>query len=99
MRPNHTLPLANRAPSQPLPPARTAKPAAEESAPATDRLLTQRDVARLLGVTIQTLAKWRRTGKGPACVPLARNVARYNADDIKSYIEELRASASTPTQV
>ncbi|MGE4480836.1 helix-turn-helix transcriptional regulator [Acidocella sp.] len=84
--------IANRAPLAAPLPARTARAAAEESAPAPGRLLTERDVAKHLGVTLPTLAKWHRAGKGPTRIQLARNVTRYIMEDVKVYLEKLRTA-------
>ncbi len=76
--------------------ARPIKSYSEDGAPSAGRLLTQRDVAKQLGISIQTLAKWYRAGKGPIRIQLARNVTRYNSDDVAAYVEQLRMSAPTP---
>jgi predicted DNA-binding transcriptional regulator AlpA len=76
----------------PPPPVHRVKSSSEKDAPVADRLLTPREVARKLGIGMQTLAKWHRAGKGPIYIELARNVTRYNAEDVKTFIEGLRSA-------
>ncbi len=92
MTQTNTPTISNRAPLAAPIPVRTARPAAEESAPAPGRLLTERDVAKHLGVTLSTLAKWHRAGKGPTRIQLARNVTRYTMEDVKIYLEKVRTA-------
>ena len=49
-------------------------------------LLTDEEVAELVGVTIQTLAIWRSNGEGPAYVKLGRQVF-YRRADILAWID------------
>lgn len=39
-------------------------------------LLTEQDVAGVLGVSLSTLRRWQREGTGPPCVEIGRQV-RY----------------------
>ncbi len=50
------------------------------------RLVTERDAAELLGVSVRTLQKWRLQGNGPRFVKLGRAV-RYDRRDLEEYIE------------
>ena len=87
--------IAGKTMTPPPPSVRRVKPSPEEDAPAANRLLTQREVAKQLGITVQTLAKWHRAGKGPICIQLARNLTRYNAEDVRAFVEGLRSAGQT----
>ena len=52
-------------------------------------LLTQEDVAQILGVRPNTLAQWRFQGKGPKWCKLEGSV-RYKAMDLDAWIESGR---------
>ena len=49
-------------------------------------LLTRREVAALLGLAPQTLAKWAMTGKNLSVIKLGPRTARYLFDDVISFI-------------
>jgi predicted DNA-binding transcriptional regulator AlpA len=49
-------------------------------------LLTEREVAGILGVTPQCLHVWRRSGKGPRHIRVGRLI-RYKPEDISAFIE------------
>ena len=66
------------------------------------RLVTERDAAELLGVSVRTLQKWRLQGNGPGFVKLGHAV-RYDVKDLEAYIELARRrstsdSAPIPTR-
>ena len=50
-------------------------------------LLTTAQVAEILTLKPQTLAKWRMDGSGPSYIRLGTAV-RYKATDIQAYIEQ-----------
>jgi excisionase family DNA binding protein len=50
-----------------------------------DRWLTPGDVARMLGVTKNTVNNWRRKGKGPAYTLLGE-MYRYRIEDVESWV-------------
>ena len=52
----------------------------------TDRLLTPREAAGLLGLKEQTLAVWRLRGNGPTYRKL-NGACRYRASDLETFIE------------
>ena len=55
-----------------------------------ERLWTQEEVARFLGVSISTLKRWRKTpGKGPAWIKVAR-WPRYRPADVRRWLKEQR---------
>ena len=63
-------------------------------------LLTPAKVAELLAVSEVTLARWRRTGKGPAFLKLQRGrsgLVRYRLSDVEAFLGACsRASTSDP---
>jgi predicted site-specific integrase-resolvase len=53
-----------------------------------ERLLTEQDVAKRLGVSVRTVQNWRREGGiGPACVIIGKHTIRYRMEDVLSYEE------------
>jgi predicted DNA-binding transcriptional regulator AlpA len=53
-------------------------PATPVDASPSPRLLTEKQVATLLGVTARTLQRWRVTGDGPAWVRVGPRMVRYS---------------------
>ncbi len=66
--------------------------------PERDALLVRStEAARLLGITAQTLAKWRMAGRGPRFIrlsPTPQGRCGYRLSDIREWLEA-RAAAST----
>lgn len=58
-----------------------------------EKLLTQDDVAKILGVSTKTLEYWRWQKTGPNYIKLGRLV-RYMRPEIDSYIKYLAAEGS-----
>ena len=52
-----------------------------------DRLLREKEVAKMLGVAIATLQAWRRAGKPPPFIRLGRAV-RYRLSDLHQLIRQ-----------
>jgi len=57
-------------------------------------LLVEQDVANHIGVSIQTLRKWRYDGIGPRHIKIGRTI-RYRQEDIDAFF----AQASEGTEV
>ena len=53
--------------------------------------LTTKQAARLLGLSVSTLNKWRCYGTGPRFLKLGRAV-RYRKMDLRSFLEARQAS-------
>jgi excisionase family DNA binding protein len=51
----------------------------------TDRLLTAREVAELLGVSAETVLRWTRRGELPA-IRLPGRAIRYRATDLDAWL-------------
>lgn len=61
------------------------------SAPATVsplQLFSADEVCELLSVSIHTLRRWRREGRGPAYIRLSQNDVKYRAVDIQEWINK-----------
>jgi predicted DNA-binding transcriptional regulator AlpA len=50
-------------------------------------LLSTKQAARLLGLSPQTLEKWRSQKKGPAFIKLGNKAVRYRSHAIEAFIE------------
>jgi predicted DNA-binding transcriptional regulator AlpA len=51
-----------------------------------EQLLTPADVAKLLGVGVRTLERWRREGEGPRYVQLSRKTIRYREEAVAHFV-------------
>jgi DNA-binding transcriptional MerR regulator len=56
-------------------------------------LLEERDAARALAVSAETLRLWRRRGIGPPYVRVGPRLVRYLRDDLASFIRSRRVEA------
>ena len=57
----------------------------------SDRLLTEKDVAGILNVSVSTARRWRMLRKGPAFTKLTgSSLVRYRATDLAEYLENAR---------
>lgn len=52
-----------------------------------DRLWSVKDVARYLGVSVNTLYFWRSEGLGPSSRKIGKYV-RYRPDDVRRWVDE-----------
>ena len=55
---------------------------------APDRFLTRQEVAEMLGLSSQTLAKWAQMKTGPKFTRLNARVLRYKLSDVQQFIAE-----------
>lgn len=51
--------------------------------------------ADFLGVSIHTLATWRRTGEGPRYVPLSRTRVGYTKRDMVAWVDKKRRQSTS----
>jgi excisionase family DNA binding protein len=56
-----------------------------------ERLITAREIAERLGVSVETVLRWRRSGKLPAGYRLASGVLRWREDELDRWLEGRRA--------
>lgn len=54
------------------------------------RLWTANDLARHLGVPVNTIYKWRSTGEGPPAYKVGRYL-RFNAQEVADWLERQRS--------
>lgn len=59
-----------------------------------DRLMTEKEVHKLLGIGLSTLQQWRVKGLGPRYLKIGRSV-RYRLSDVQDYIRNCRSFQST----
>lgn len=52
-----------------------------------DKLLNTKEAAALLGLSPQTLEKWRSMGVGPAYLKLGNKAVRYRHSELLAFIE------------
>lgn len=58
----------------------------------TDELLSQRQVAMLLGVSGRTIEGWRARGTGPPFLRLSARAVRYRSSDIEQWLDQRRVA-------
>lgn len=51
-------------------------------------LITTREVAERLGVSVRTVEDWRHRGRGPAYITLAPKAVRYDLAVVERYIAD-----------
>jgi hypothetical protein len=64
------------------------------------RLCSPQEAAEFLGVSVDTLARWRVVGTGPAFVKFSRAkqaIVRYRREDLERFVQaHVRTSTSSP---
>jgi len=60
-----------------------------------DRLMTEKEVHKILGIGLSTLQQWRLRGKGPKFCRLGGKMIRYRESDVRAYIDNLNSFRST----
>lgn len=50
-------------------------------------LLTEREAAKMLTISVETIRAWRKLGKGPIYQKIGRSV-RYRTDMIEQFVED-----------
>jgi hypothetical protein len=63
------------------------QPVASQPIP-VERLLTTRQVAAILNVSIETVRKWRRRGIGPMFLKLDSGAVRYRLEEVQKYLSD-----------
>ena len=51
-------------------------------------MLQEREAARVMGLSVQTLRNWRHLQKGPPYVRLGKKAIRYSLEALHDYMEE-----------
>lgn len=58
--------------------------------------MTTKEVAHMLGLTVNTLEKYRcYDGKGPKYIQISKRAIRYRKSDVDAYLEERSGYTST----
>jgi hypothetical protein len=63
-----------------------------------DQYYTPRDLSCLLGISIGTLAGYRRKGVGPKYIAFSYHTYRYARADVLQYLEEKKRTSTSATQ-
>ena len=58
------------------------------------QLMTERDAARRMGLSVRTLQKWRLLGQGPCYLKLGQAV-RYDPDDLEAFVQAARRTCTS----
>ena len=58
----------------------------------TERLLTARQVAELLAVSVETVLRWHRSGRLPGGRRLGSNVLRFDRHEIETWLNGTRTT-------
>ena len=56
--------------------------------PPTDQMLTVKDVADCLSISVRSVWRWTKSGKIPAPIKLGFHVVRWRASEIQRHIDE-----------
>ena len=62
--------------------------------PASMKLLTARQAGELLGVSPETLERWRGAGAGPPFIKLSGKYVRYQQQDLDAFIQASRRQST-----
>jgi predicted DNA-binding transcriptional regulator AlpA len=50
-------------------------------------LLNEHDVARITGLSVATIRRWRLLRQGPRFIKVSGSAVRYRAEDVKAYLD------------
>ena len=64
-----------------------------------EHLLTAVDVARITGLSTETLAQWRSQRRGIPFIKLSRNVVRYRHGDLDEWLAERLVRVETEPSI
>jgi hypothetical protein len=63
-----------------------------------DQYYTSRELADILGISMNTLADYRRRGTGPKFIAFGYHTYRYAKADIFAYLEERKRASTSATR-
>jgi len=52
-----------------------------------DALLNEHDVARITGLSVATIRRWRLFAQGPRYIKVSGSAVRYRPDDVRAYLD------------
>lgn len=55
-----------------------------------ETLLNEHDVARITGLSLSTVRRWRLLGLGPAYIKVSGSAVRYRQQDLQEYLDSRR---------
>lgn len=55
---------------------------------AVEALLNENDVARITGLSVATVRRWRLFGQGPRFIKVSGSAVRYRPADVKAYLDK-----------
>lgn len=61
---------------------------------ASDKLLTSKETAELIGVTEEALTAWRYRRQGPPFLKLGHKTVRYSQDDLNAWFKRTRVTTT-----
>ena len=61
-----------------------------------ERMLTTRELAEYLGVKVQAIYDLRADGRGPAGIPIGREL-RYRVSDVRGWLDRMHEPDPQPT--
>jgi len=53
-----------------------------------EALLTERDVARITGLSVATVRRWRLLKQGPRFLKVSGSAVRYRVEDLRVYLDQ-----------
>lgn len=59
-----------------------------------DEMLTRREAADMLAVSVALLSKWASTGEGPPVIWVAPKASRYLRSDVEDFIQRNRSGSA-----
>jgi predicted DNA-binding transcriptional regulator AlpA len=62
------------------------------------QLLNEHAVAKLLGVSVATVRRWRLLREGPKFIRVGAASVRYRSEDLAAYIEQCPAFGGVPSK-
>jgi predicted DNA-binding transcriptional regulator AlpA len=52
-----------------------------------EALLNEHEVARITGLSVATIRRWRLLAQGPRFLKVSRSAVRYRPEDLKAYLD------------
>ena len=62
---------------------------------ALETLLNEHDVARITGLSVATVRRWRLFGNGPRFIKVSGSAVRYRPEDLKTYLDTRPSGGGT----
>jgi excisionase family DNA binding protein len=59
--------------------------------------MTTVELAKILGISEQTLRQWRINGKGPPYIKIGQRIIRYDKNEVEAWIERVNPTPPPET--